>query len=373
MKRYPKALVILSVALILGALYVKTQTTGGYIADSSEEETISVAVRKPEMSEETVILSNRKQVNTGDRPEQVLLVKPPTREEFMEEIWRKLSVHDFKGWLDSFDPSSKELAYAQGIVGLITKDLDLIREALANDPDNAILLYIGSTVDGLEGNEYIAFSQALYEAESDNANAAYLYAWRLVGADDFGSALDVMAASIDMGEMHSFTHDLSLALKEAFLAAGLSEGAAAVRSVMNLELSHVSAYQETATKLMGLVENDSEAEAVRAAVASMGSRVSDFANDGYAVELLAGLSVEKQALTGLADDTPSAYRGLSVAEARQAIDQDMAMIRNVLANQLIDIEDMAPSQMVQYIEKVQEVGEFKAMKWASQAFADESP
>ncbi len=49
-------------------------------------------------------------------------------------------------WLDTFKGDARAMAEAQATVGMLTGDPDLVRKAIASDPSNPFLLYMGSNL-----------------------------------------------------------------------------------------------------------------------------------------------------------------------------------------------------------------------------------
>ena len=291
----------------------------------------------------------------------------PNRERYMEEISRQVSASDFDQWLLSMADDPHALAEAKATVGLLTRNPDLIREALAMDPDNPQLLYIGSTLSSYSDAERLGLAERFFKQDPENGLAAYLYAERLLATGDQKAGLDILRNATERQGMDDFSNPMGLLYEDAFLAAGYSRAAAKVKALTDLSMGYYTGISRMAKSLNGMASSlpAGEASEINSLAASIGRRIGEQMSPGTIMSGLVGLKLEAETLAGFPDDAPSPYQGLTVGEARQSIVDERSEILRFAqkAPDLGTILSGDPELASRYVDRVRLLGEVEAAKW----------
>lgn len=111
-----------------------------------------------------------------------------------------------------------------------------------------------------------------------------------------------------------------------------------------------------------------ESSAAAAAIASMGRRIGDRADSSYILDRIYGYGLQMTTLEGLPDDAPSAYQGLTVAEARVYLDEEKERLTEEI-RRLPDLPQVMashPELMDGYVDRLRTLGELEANRWLNQ-------
>ncbi len=273
-------------------------------------------------------------------------------------------------WLDTFVGDARAMAEAQATVGMLTGDPDLVRKAIASDPSNPFLLFMGSTFNKMPEAERLDLARRAVAADPENAAAAYVLAQRLFAAGDPKEALRLLTEPADLPRMDDYR------AKSAFLADEALMGAGTHGTTAKLISSFSSAYP-FGSELIGLADSvnssrgsmsPEESSVAAAAIASMGRRIGDRADSSFIIDRAYGLRLQKATLAGLPDDTPSAYQGFTVAEARGYLEDESRRLKEEIGHlpDLPQVMASHPELMDGYADRLRTLGELEAMRWLNQ-------
>jgi tetratricopeptide (TPR) repeat protein len=273
-------------------------------------------------------------------------------------------------WLDTFGGDARTMAEAQATVGMLTGDPDLVRKAIASDPSNPFLLFMGSTFHKMPEDERLDLARRAAGADPENAAAAYVLAERLFAAGDPKEALRLLTEAAELPKMDDFR------AKAAFLAEEALVGAGTHGTTAKLSSSLRAAYP-FGSELIGLADSvnssrgsmsPEESSVAAAAIASMGRRIGDRADSGFIMDRLYGLKLQKATLAGLPDDSPSAYQGFTIAEAKAYLEAESHRLKEEFARlpDLPQVMASHPELMGGYSDRLRTLGELEAMRWLTQ-------
>ena len=297
--------------------------------------------------------------------------RPPGRHkprpERVESQSNEIGAAELENWLAGLKGDTRTIAEAYATVGLLNNDPDLIRKALEMDPDNPLLLYIGTARDAFSNEERLSLAERFHKQDPENALAAYLYAAHLLNSGYAEKGLEILGSSAEGHRMEDFNGRMGIMFEEAFVGAGMSRDGAKLLSIANLSLPYVSDLFSMAGSLNDLAKTSSPEEAARinALSAAMGKRLGGQAGSGTLINHLAGLTLEEKTLAGLPDDAPSPYEGLTVAEARESIAIERGNLKQVIQN-MPAVETLLPGNPELtngYVERFRTLGEAEALKW----------
>lgn len=277
-------------------------------------------------------------------------------------------------WLDTFQGDARAMAEAQATVGLLTGDPDLVRKAVASDPSNPFLLFMGSTFRKMPEAERLDLARRAVAADPENAAAAYVLAERLFAAGDQKEALRLLTEAAELPRMDDF------GAKTAFLADEALVGAGSHVTTAKLTSSFSAAYP-FGSELIGLADSvnssrgsmsPEESSVAAAAIASMGRRIGDRAESGFIMDKIYGLKLQKATLAGLPDDTPSPYQGFTVVEARGYLEDESRRLKEEMGHipDLPQLMASHPELMGGYMERLRTLGELEATRWLNQRMGE---
>lgn len=144
----------------------------------------------------------------------------PGREETSLDLLATLDTAKLTDWLDTFGGDARAIAEAQATVGILTGDLDLVRKAIASDPSNLFLLFMGATFRKMPEAERLDLARRAAAADPENAAAAYVLAERLFAAGDPKEALRILAQASDLPKMDDYRAKSAFLAEDAFAGAG---------------------------------------------------------------------------------------------------------------------------------------------------------
>ena len=277
-----------------------------------------------------------------------------------------ITAADLEQWLAGKRGDPRSLAEAQAITGLLTGNSDLIRQAIETDPQNPHLLYIGATLSSFSAEERLALSERFFQQDPQNGLAAYIYAAQLFKTGDTKKGIEILSSSQDRLRIDSFATRTQLLMDDAYIAAGVPPGKAKSLSLLNLAIPYFSDLQSLAGSINDLGNSlpPGEAADLRALAASMGMRLNDQSSSVTFIDHLIGLKLEKMTLEGLADDSPSPYEGITVAQARQAITNEREELRRLMEQAPLEaIMSSDPAVVDRYIDRIRLTGELEATRW----------
>lgn len=326
------------------------------IPASNGRETASEKIQKSERAKRGLSHSNDP---SGNAPRFEKRQRPAKRS-------KKVSDADFERWLTSKQGDARSLAEAQAIVGLLTGDPDLIRQALKLDPENPHLLYIGSTLSSFSEEERLSLSERFFNQDPENGLAGYLYAAQLFKSGDTKKGLEILIGSQDRIRIDAYTTQTQLLMDDAYIAKGLSPSEAKIQSTLSLSIPHFTDLQSLvdSIKVLGNSLPANEAADLRALSATMATRLNDQASSVTFISHLIGLKLEEKTLAELPDHSPSPYTGMTVEQARQSIAIEREEIRRLTEQAPLDVIITTHPELVDhYFDRFRLNGELEATKW----------
>lgn len=295
--------------------------------------------------------------------------KPKTQNhsELLDQVKAELSQQDFNEWLTRRKDDPRAHAEALVIVGMITGDPTLIRQGLKEDPSNAHLLFIGSTIGSIPPEERAESSSRLAELNPDNALAAMLHARHLLRTGQSEAGIQAFMDAADRPEMSDFRSQTQALAEDAYIGAGLTPDAAKIKSAMGWKLDHLHDLKELTNSLDDFRDSMAPEEfaGLRAKSASLGMRLGQSTKTSAFVDRVVGISMELDSLNGLSDNEASPYEGMTVAEAKKSIQAERQELREVskIAGDMWDTFTDRPELMVRYVDRMRMMGEIEALKW----------
>ena len=277
-------------------------------------------------------------------------------------------------WLDHFEGDARAMAEAKATVGILTGDPDLVREAIASDPSNPFLLFMGSTFNKMPEAERLDLARRAAAADPENAAAAYVLAERLYVAGDPKEALRILAQAADLPRMDIFRAKSFFLAEEALVGAGTHETTAKLSSLSNLTfpfgMSELIGLADSVNSSQGNMSPEESSDAA-AAIARMGTRIGD-RDSGSILDSLFGLKLQKATLAGLPDDAPSAYQGLTVAEARGYLEDESRRLKEEIEHlpDPTQVMESHPELMDGYADRFMTLGELEAWRWLNQRMGE---
>ncbi len=323
---------------------------------SNDQETASDKTQKTEREKRSMSDSND---SSGNSPRFEKRQRPTERP-------KKVSDADLDKWLASKKGDTRSLAEAQAIVGLLTGNPDLIRQALEADPENPHLLYIGSTLSSFTEEERLSLGERFFKQDPENGLAGYLYAAQLFKSGDTKKGLEILTGSQDRLRIDAYATKTQLLMDEAYIAKGLSPSEAKIQSTLSIGISYFSDLQSLADSIKDLGNSlpPNEAADLRALSASMAMRLNDQSSSVAFIDHLVGLKLEEKTLAGLPDNSPSPYTGMTVEQARQAIAMEREEISRLTEQAPLDVIMTTHPELVdRYFDRFRLNGELEATKW----------
>jgi hypothetical protein len=338
------------------AIAVGVWITLKLLPTSNDQETASDKTQKTQREKRGFSDSND---SSGNAPRFEKRQRPAERP-------KKASDADFERWLASKKGDARSLAEAQAIVGLLTGNPDLIRQALEADPNNPHLLYIGSTLSSFTEEERLSLGERFFKQDPENGLASYLYAAQLFKSGDTKKGIEILTSSQDQTRIDAYATQTQLLMDEAYIAKGLAPSEAKIQSTLSLGIPYFTDLNSLADSIKKLGDSlpPNEAADLRGLSASMAMRINDQESSVTLIDHVIGLILEEKTLAGLPDNSPSPYEGMTVEQARQAIAMEREEIRRLTEQAPLDnIMTTHPELVDRYIDQFRLHGELEAAKW----------
>ena len=298
----------------------------------------------------------------------------------------KSAVGKLAQWLR--DNEGDPRAYAQALLAvyMIKGDSDMLRKAIAADPNNPQLLLHGSCQSVFSDAERLELSKRLLTKDPNNTMAAYVYAHELARSGDMQGSIDMMRNSQQLSDFKLYREQTVEALENAYKAAGCSPLIAKILGVQDLTTRPVLSLQHLFTKhyaphLETLPPED--ALELRSLSASVEHNMRHVNKSPLVIDELMGIAIASNSLKGLDDNTPSHFQGMTVAEAKAVLLRDKKEIAKIsqLAIKIFPeplpelLEAPSPEALTrweaqldselikQFIDYTMQNGEVKALLW----------
>jgi len=258
-------------------------------------------------------------------------------------------------------------ARATAIQGILDGNADLIRQAIAMTPNDPYLLYLGATHSLLTPAEHLELSRRFHEQDPQNALAAFIHAAHLLKTGDSAAALAILRSSGDRPDCSDYINETWRLMEAAQIRAGHSSVEAKWMAFSKLEGGYYIDFRDTVGSLVQMAGDlpADEAASMRSLASYMSRRISDETKSGSIISQSVGLVMEKSVLEGMADDQPSPYDGMTVAEARKSIEAQRKQLME-LTKYVPDYEQLlrdSPQVLEIYLERSMRDGEVEALKW----------
>ncbi len=294
----------------------------------------------------------------------------------------KSAVGKLAQWLR--DNEGDPRAYAQALLAvyMIKGDSDMLRKAIAADPNNPQLLLHGSCQSVFSDAERLELSKRLLTKDPNNTMAAYLYAHELARSGDMQGSIDMMRNSQQLSEFKLYREQTFEALENAYKAAGCSPLIAKILGAQDLSTSPILSIHPLFTKhydphLETLPPED--ALELRSLFASVEHNMRHVNKSPLVIDELMGIAIASNSLKGLDDNTPSHFQGMTVAEAKAVLLRDKKEIAKISQlpikifpepleapspQALTRWEAQVDSELIeQFFDYIMQNGEVKALLW----------
>ena len=294
----------------------------------------------------------------------------------------KSAVGKLAQWLR--DNEGDPRAYAQALLAvyMIKGDSDMLRKAIAADPNNPQLLLHGSCQSVFSDAERLELSKRLLTKDPNNTMAAYLYAHELARSGDMQGSIDTMRNSQQLSEFKLYREQTFEALENAYKAAGCSPLIAKILGAQDLSTSPILSIHPLFTKhydphLETLPPED--ALELRSLSASVEHNMRHVNKSPLVIDELMGIAIASNSLKGLDDNTPSHFQGMTVAEAKAVLLRDKKEIAKISQlpikifpepleapspQALTRWEAQVDSELIeQFFDYIMQNGEVKALLW----------
>lgn len=294
----------------------------------------------------------------------------------------KSAVGKLAQWLR--DNEGDPRAYAQALLAvyMIKGDSDMLRKAIAADPNNPQLLLHGSCQSVFSDAERLELSKRLLTKDPNNTMAAYLYAHELARSGDMQGSIDMMRNSQQLSEFKLYREQTFEALENAYKAAGCSPLIAKILGAQDLSTSPILSIHPLFTKhydphLETLPPED--ALELRSLSASVEHNMRHVNKSPLVIDELMGIAIASNSLKGLDDNTPSHFQGMTVAEAKAVLLRDKKEIAKISQlpikifpepleapspEALTRWEAQLDSELIeQFFDYIMQNGEVKALLW----------
>ena len=294
----------------------------------------------------------------------------------------KSAVGKLAQWLR--DNEGDPRAYAQALLAvyMIKGDSDMLRKAIAADPNNPQLLLHGSCQSVFSDAERLELSKRLLTKDPNNTMAAYLYAHELARSGDMQGSIDMMRNSQQLSEFKLYREQTFEALENAYKAAGCSPLIAKILGAQDLSTSPILSIHPLFTKhydphLETLPPED--ALELRSLSASVEHNMRHVNKSPLVIDELMGIAIASNSLKGLDDNAPSHFQGMTVAEAKAVLLRDKKEIAKISQlpikifpepleapspQALTRWEAQVDSELIeQFFDYIMQNGEVKALLW----------
>ena len=256
-----------------------------------------------------------------------------------------------------------------------THDRALLDEAIAkypNDPRVAYAAWFRSPSAGDPG-ALQARRQALdvlKQAAPDNALANYLSAANYFKAGQPELALQELQAGAAKPRYNDYTQDAIQSMEEAYRAAGYSDVESKAAATSGALLPHLAELKQAGLSLIELANSYQQAGDPASAQAALqmcldlGQRLDD-PNSLTLIQPLVGNAIQRAGLTAMAAAAPDADTAQAIQERLNALNQQRAGIRSLVADQPIETWlPNAPSEEANaYFDRMRLFGEQRALQW----------
>jgi hypothetical protein len=286
-------------------------------------------------------------------------------------------------WLRDNDGDPRAYAQALFAVSMIKGDSDMLRKAIAADPNNPQLLLHGSCQSDFSDAERMELSKRLLTKDPNNTMAAYVYAHELARSGDMQGSIDMMRNSQQLSEFKLYREQTVEALENAYKAAGYPPLIAKILGTQDLSTRPISSIHQLFTKhydphLETLPPED--ALELRSLSASVEHNMRHVNKSPTVIDELMGIDIASNSLKGLDDNAPSHFQGMTVAEAKAELlreKEEIATLTFTVSQEILPAPTEGPSPealtrwaaqldselIEQFIDYTMQDGEVKALLW----------
>ncbi len=249
-----------------------------------------------------------------------------------------------------------------------SKNFDYLKEAFERFPDDPMVLLHHAVYRSAPTEERKAALNKLQELLPDDAVPCYLLGEQLLQEGDLDGALELLLAGALRPHAYNYANELIADSQEFLEASGVPADDALPQAFFNLEMRLLTPMRN----LLGLVqdihadlstEEGGEEFAEKWAIAGshLARRMQSQIGQTL-IELLTGISVERQFLSLLSPETELVADGTTVAQRTSEIEELRALIRSfhLMSDAALALP---PDEKRFFFKKAQEEGEISALLW----------
>lgn len=283
-----------------------------------------------------------------------------------------LTLDQLKTYLEANQRNAESLLTAYQL----TDERALLDEAIAkfpNDPRVAYTAWFRSQPNTDDPDALQARRQALdllKQAAPDNALANYLSAANYFKSGQPQLALQELQAGAAKPAYNDYSQDAIQGLEEAYRAAGYSDVESKAAATSGVLLPQLAEMKQAGLSLVALANSYQQAGDPASAQAALqmcldlGQRLDD-PNSLTLIQPLVGIAIERAGLEAVAAATADADTARAVQEQLNALNQQRAGIRALVADQPIEtwLPNASPEDAISYFDRMRFFGEQQALQW----------
>lgn len=248
--------------------------------------------------------------------------------------------------------------------GLLTDNLDLLREAAERFPDDPHVQFLAIT-NRLFPDQQRAWVERFRASQPDNSLAAYLMAGELFAAGDTAAALEELRVGANLGTFRDFSAESMLGIEAAALDLGGDALGAKLRSTFGLQLPYLRQLRDTIGQLETARQatvSPQEAAELAALGVAIGNDLSQGSASRLLINQLVGMSIETKFLQQLEPDAEYPYFNGTPAELLAEIEADCETIKEgaAVADRALELDEPL---LLHYLDRVRISSEWEALEW----------
>jgi len=250
----------------------------------------------------------------------------------------------------------------------VTSDKEFLRQALQQDPSNALLLASALANDALPA-ERRQLLERFKEVSPDNPLANYLSARDYLKDQQPDLALKEFAEASTKTGFHDFTMERIQGLEEMYLNAGYSVAEAKAIAMTSVQMPSVSQMRELGRDMSALerqyanVGDSASAQTLARMGLAFAANLTGAGPNGLLSQMV-GTVVEREFLSGLDPNATYDFVGQPVGERLTELQAQDKALRE--AAKFFDgwIRTANDTQLVSYFDRLKMYGEAAALDWA---------
>ncbi len=247
--------------------------------------------------------------------------------------------------------------------GLILQDPSFYYHALNIEPNNPHLLLLLGSHENTPPLQKLEFAKKLIQEQPENLVGSYLLASIQFNLNQTNEAIKTLLKTDNQNEFNDFLTNRSLIINETLLQLGNSEIGSALYSTFFTHSPMTYRYNEISKFLINELNKQQQNEnlELRKLVAELGTNLVSKRN--LLINDLVGLAIQKKSMTGMKEEDLSPFIGLSVKEAHENLIEQKKQIKNLVIPDFEKMRGFSNDTLIEWIEKIKDVGEFEATLW----------